>query len=168
MLDAINEAGGEGFVDKMTSRGEWFIVADTLEEAIAQAGLPTNTLTTIDSFNNYVNSNLDAEFGRTKFNGKVESGPFAVVKMEMHDHLTFGGLVIDTDAHVLDTEGSLTVSMPQATLYPALKAMHIRAVTVSLPFCSTVRLLERTPPNKHDCLISQAEGLPSAFLHILE
>lgn len=107
MLDAINEAGGEGFVDKMTSRGEWFIVADTLEEAIAQAGLPADTLTAIESFNSCVDSNLDAEFGRTKFSGKVESGPFAVVKMEMHYHLTFGGLVIDTDAHVLDTEGRI-------------------------------------------------------------
>lgn len=107
MLDAINEAGGEGFVDKMTSRGEWFIVADTLEEAIAQAGLPADTLTAIESFNSCVDSNLDAEFGRTKFNGKVESGPFAVVKMVMHYHLTFGGLVIDTDAHVLDTEGRI-------------------------------------------------------------
>lgn len=39
--------------------------------------------------------------------GKSKAARFAVVKMEMHYHLTFGGLVIDTDAHVLDTEGRI-------------------------------------------------------------
>ncbi len=169
MLDAINEAGGEGFVDKMTSRGEWFIVADTLEEAIAQAGLPTDTLTTIDSFNNYVNSNLEAEFGRTKFNGKVESGPFAVVKMEMHDHLTFGGLVIDTDAHVLDTEGRIINGLYAAgdviSGFEGDAHQSDDCITAVLFYG---KVAGATPPNKHDCLISQAEGLPSAFLHVLE
>lgn len=169
MLDAINEAGGEGFVDKMTSRGEWFIVADTLEEAIAQAGLPTDTLTTIDSFNNYVDSNLDAEFGRTKFNGKVESGPFAVVKMEMHYHLTFGGLVIDTDAHVLDTEGRIINGLYAAgDVISGFEGDAHQSGDCITTVLFYGKVAGATPPNKHDCLISQAEGLPSAFPHILE
>ena len=107
MLDAVKEAGGEGFVETMTSRGSWFVVADTLEEAAQQVGLDAQTLAqTVAEFNGYVDAGSDPEFGRTAFNGKVEQGPYAIVKMEMHYHLTFGGLVIDTEAHVLDENGA--------------------------------------------------------------
>ena len=103
MIEALNKT--EGFVDMMTSRGDWFVVADTLEEAAQKAGLDPVALTnTVAAFNGYVDAGSDPDFGRTAFNGKVENGPFAIVKMEMHYHLTFGGLVIDTDAHVLNAD----------------------------------------------------------------
>ena len=79
------------------------MVADSLEEALAKSGLDVETaMETITTFNGYVDAGTDPDFGRTAFNGKVENGPFAAVKMENHYHLTFGGLVIDTDAQVLD------------------------------------------------------------------
>ena len=56
----------------------------------------------------------DPDFGRKEFNGKVETGPFVISKLEMHYHLTFGGLVIDMDAHVLDEAGQ-----PISGLYAA-------------------------------------------------
>lgn len=102
MIHALNESV-EGFVDDMCSRGDWFVVADSLEEALAKSGLDVETaMETITTFNGYVDAGTDPDFGRTAFNGKVENGPFAAVKMENHYHLTFGGLVIDTDAQVLD------------------------------------------------------------------
>ena len=44
----------------------------------------------------------------------METGPFVISKLEMHYHLTFGGLVIDTDAHVLAEAGQ-----PISGLYAA-------------------------------------------------
>lgn len=114
MLNALN-AVSETFVDDMTSRGDWFVVADTLEEALSKARLDVaTTMETIETFNSYVDAENDPDFGRTKFNGKVENGPYVVVKMESHYHLTFGGLVIDTNAQVLDQN-----DQPIAHLYAA-------------------------------------------------
>ena len=114
MLDALNGIS-DTFVDTMTSRGDWFVVTDTLEEAIAKMGLDEATvMDTVNTFNGYVDAGSDPDFGRTAFNGKVENGPFVIVKMEMHYHLTFGGLVIDTDARVLDESGA-----PIANLFAA-------------------------------------------------
>ena len=115
MLEEVSKAGGEGFMDTMMSRGDWFVVADTLEEAAEKAGLDAAVVVqTVNTFNGYVDAGNDPEFGRTQFAGKVENGPFVVVKMEMHYHLTFGGLVIDTDARVLDEAGA-----PIKNLYAA-------------------------------------------------
>ncbi len=111
MINALNEET-EGFVDDVVSRGGWFFVGDTLEEAAEAAGLDAETVQkTVDQFNEYVDAEEDPEFGRTEFNGKVEEGPFAVVKMENHYHLTFGGLVINTDAQVLDEDGQVIANL---------------------------------------------------------
>ena len=90
-------------------------VADTLEEAATMAGLDLQVLrATVDQYNSDVKAGEDPDFGRKEFNGKVETGPFVISKLEMHYHLTFGGLVIDTNAHVLDEAGQ-----PISGLYAA-------------------------------------------------
>lgn len=107
MIEAINTVQ-EGLVDDLASRGDWFVVADTLEEALEKAGLDVETsLNSIEQFNTYVDENNDADFGRTEFNGKVENGPYVVAKMENLYHLTFGGLVINTNAEILDTDNNV-------------------------------------------------------------
>lgn len=106
MIDALN-AAQDGLVEDLASRGDWFVVADTLEEALEKAGLDVDTaMQSIEQFNGYVDAGNDPDFGRTEFNGKVENGPFVVAKMENLYHLTFGGLVINTNAQVLDTNGN--------------------------------------------------------------
>ena len=104
MIDAIN-ANTEGLAEKLIERGiAW--KADSVAEAAAAAGLDPEVLTaTVETFNGYVDAGQDAEFGRTAFNGKVEDGPVYIVKLQSAYHLTFGGLTIDADTHVLDTEG---------------------------------------------------------------
>ena len=104
MIDALNEAQ-EGFADDLAGRG-WFYVADTLAEAAGAAGLDAATVeATVEAFNGYVAAGEDPDFGRTEFNGAVEEAPFVVAKLETHFHLTFGGLVIDENAQVLDADG---------------------------------------------------------------
>ena len=103
LLGALEEAV-PGFVDTMKARGSWFIVRDTLEEAISEAGLDVSrVLSSVEAYNTCVDTGSDSQFGRTKFNGRIDEGPFCVICNEAHYHLTFGGLVIDTQARVLDT-----------------------------------------------------------------
>ena len=106
MIDAMN-AATEGLAEKIISRGiAW--QADTVEEAAALAGLdPAKLKETVDTFNGYVDAGADADFGRTQFSGKVEEGPVYICKLQSAYHLTFGGLTVDADTHVLSTEGAV-------------------------------------------------------------
>lgn len=104
MADAMEEKSA-GCVADYQERG-WLYVADTLEEAAQAAGLDPKTLArTVSKFNKFVDTGIDLEFGRTKFNGKVEEGPFLIAKMQVHYHLSLGGLVIDEQARVHDENG---------------------------------------------------------------
>ena len=106
MVDALN-ASKEGMAEDMINRG-LAVQADTLAEAAKLAGIDATTLeATVNVFNGYVTAGNDPEFGRTKFNGTVEEGPYYIAKLQMAAHLTFGGLVIDADSHVLDTNGNV-------------------------------------------------------------
>lgn len=112
MIDALNEKQ-EGFVDDLVNRG-WVVQAESLEEAAQLIGLDSATVkTTVDNFNKAVDEG-DIEFNRTTFNGKVETGPYLIAKMEMHYHLTFGGLVVDGNMQVLDVN-----DQPIENLYAA-------------------------------------------------
>ncbi len=105
MIETLN-AQKEGFANELAARGMAWI-ADSLEDAAALAGLDAATLAdTVSTFNSYVDAGNDQAFGRKDFNGKVENGPFCVVKLQLACHLTFGGLVIDNNAQVLDTQGN--------------------------------------------------------------
>lgn len=105
MIETLN-GQKEGFVDDLIARGMAY-TADTLEELAKISGLDADTLiTTVNTFNGYVDAGEDKDFGRKTFNGKVENGPFYAVKLQLACHLTFGGLVINEDAQVLDAEGN--------------------------------------------------------------
>lgn len=114
MIDALN-AAQEGLADDLAGKGDWFCVADTLAEAAQAAGLDADALAqTVETFNASVAAGTDEAFGRAEFNGDVSEAPFVVAKMEMHYHLTFGGLIIDENAQVIGTDGA-----PIAGLYAA-------------------------------------------------
>lgn len=113
MIDALN-AKTEGLADTLIERGMAY-KADTLEEAAQLAGLdPAALAATVETFNGYVDAQADPDFGRKAFNGKVETGPYYIAKLQLAAHLTFGGLVIDGQARVLDEDGA-----PIAGLYAA-------------------------------------------------
>ena len=105
MSDSLS-AVSDGFVEDLVGRG-WVYRADTLEEAAALAGLDAGTVAeTVAQYNGYVDAGSDPDFGRADFNSKSEEGPFLITKIEMHYHLTFGGLVVDTETRVLDADGN--------------------------------------------------------------
>lgn len=104
MIDALNDIK-EGLAEDLIARGMAF-TAETLEDAAAQAGLDAAALkATVEAYNGYVDKGEDPDFGRKTFNGKVENGPYYIAKLQLAAHLTFGGLVIDGESKVLDTEG---------------------------------------------------------------
>lgn len=91
------------------------IMADTLEELAEKMGFDEETtatfLQTIETYNSYVDAGEDPTFGKTSFAFKVEKGPFFATPRKPALHHTMGGLTIDTDAHVLDTEGNVITGL---------------------------------------------------------
>lgn len=82
--------------------------ADTLEEAAEKMGLnPATVRETIDRFNSFVDNEEDLDFGRYSFKGKVETAPFIIIAMSPAYHHTMGGVQIDAQCHVLNTEGNI-------------------------------------------------------------
>lgn len=113
MIDALNGIT-EGLADDLIARGMAF-KADTLEEAAKLAGMDAAALAaTVETYNGYVDAGEDKDFGRKNFNGKVENGPYYIAKLQLAAHLTFGGLVIDAQSQVLDSNNA-----PIAGLYAA-------------------------------------------------
>ena len=106
MIAALEEKT-PGLSEDLISRGMAY-QADTLEDLAQLAALDGETLlSTIDAFNGFVDAGEDQDFGRTAFNGKVEEGPFYAAKLQLACHLTFGGLVIDTQGRVLEDRKSV-------------------------------------------------------------
>ena len=96
---------GEAKVADSVAKGYAF-VGDTLEEAAEKAGIDAaNLVETVAKFNTYVENESDPDFGRYGFLGKVEEGPFMIVPMAPALHHTMGGLRINKDTEVLNTEG---------------------------------------------------------------
>ncbi|MCR4434224.1 MAG: FAD-dependent oxidoreductase [Clostridiales bacterium] len=81
--------------------------ADTLEELAKKLGMDANTLTQeVNKYNSYVDAGKDPDFGKNVFTAKIEA-PYVARAMKPSIHHTMGGLVVDVDAHVIDTKGKV-------------------------------------------------------------
>lgn len=80
---------------------------DTLEELAEQIGVNAeNLVKTVEAFNELVKGNGEDEFGRAVYDHTIEVGPFwASAKQRPCLHHTMGGVKIDVDARVIDTNG---------------------------------------------------------------
>ena len=86
----------------MISKGE------TLTELAETIGVPAETLEqTISEFNDLVKAGQPDEFGRRTWESTIEEGPFYAVAFSPCVHHTMGGLEIDSEAKVLNTEGQV-------------------------------------------------------------
>ena len=95
------------------NRGDGIVMAEKVGEHLRDMGFMQsylkgyqNLAASVATFNGYVDAGTDADFGRAKFNGKVENGPCYICKLQLAAHLTFGGLVIDAQSQVLDVNGA--------------------------------------------------------------
>ena len=83
---------------------------DTLEEAAQAAGIDGEALVkTVETYNSYVEAGEDAEFGRSAeyMTMPVGDGPYYIVEQKPRFATTMGGLVIDTDLHVINKDGEI-------------------------------------------------------------
>ena len=81
---------------------------DTYEALAAELGIPADAFAaTMEKWNGYVAEKNDPDFGRTSFAAPLDTAPFYAVKVTAGIHHTMGGLKIDSETHVLNTEGNI-------------------------------------------------------------
>ena len=111
--DIDTAVSADGFSLRFLEEQGYIYVADTLEELVeklnaAGANMDVETLkATIDAFNTCVENDSDPEFGRTLFSTKLEKGPWVATPRQACLHHTMGGVKIDTECCVLDTNGDV-------------------------------------------------------------
>lgn len=104
--DSIEENHG-GEVAYMFAMKE-LVKADTLEEAADFFGIDAAALAeTVAQYNQYVEAGKDDDFGRGSMNSKIETAPYYIVVATPAVHHTMGGVQINTDAQVIDTNGNV-------------------------------------------------------------
>lgn len=100
--DSCNE-----LIDKLLNDGH-SVKADTLDELAEKIGVDADTLkATVEAYNAGMTSGKD-EFGKaTSEDSTILQAPFYASLRTPTVHYTMGGIQIDTDAHVLNAEGSI-------------------------------------------------------------
>ena len=107
IIDEMNGVSIYGKVINEMGNGETVFYAETVEELAAQSGLDLNTLkATFDAYNASVESGVDP-IGRKNMQRKFGEGPFCLIRSEIMVHHTMGGVEINTDCEVLDTNGNV-------------------------------------------------------------
>ena len=95
-------------VEDLIKNGD-VIVGDTIEELAEKLGIDPATLKeTVDTYNEAVRNGEDKEFGRIRFddNSEYVEGPFYACPRKPASHNTKGGVVVNINTEVLDTEGN--------------------------------------------------------------
>jgi urocanate reductase len=82
--------------------------ADSLEELAEQIGIdPAVLVEEIDKYNSYVDAGEDPEFHKSAFDLKVVKAPFYATPRRPAVHHTMGGLKINTETQVINTDGDV-------------------------------------------------------------
>lgn len=71
-------------------------------------GLDPSALTaTLERYNGFVESGVDPDFSRTSMARPITTAPYYAVEVGPAVHHTMGGIKIDTEARVIDTDGNV-------------------------------------------------------------
>ena len=94
-------------IEKYVSTGIT-VQGDTIEDLAAQIEVDPATLAeTLKNWNQYVADQNDPDFGRdTGMDNDLSTAPYYAIKIAPGIHHTMGGVHIDTDAEVIDTNGN--------------------------------------------------------------
>lgn len=83
------------------------VQGSTYAELAEAMGVPADALeNTMNTWNQCVADKTDAEFGRTSFANALDSAPYYAIKIAPGVHHTMGGVKINTNTQVLDTNGN--------------------------------------------------------------
>lgn len=82
------------------------VQANSINELAQKLSIDANTLhKTIERYNHFVNNKQDEDFGRTTgLRHPIDKAPFYAIKIAPGIHHTMGGVTINTETQVLDTE----------------------------------------------------------------
>lgn len=84
------------------------VKADTLEEAAKFFDINVEEFKkTVENYNSYVKDGKDTEFNKRLLTNPISEGPFYLMKAAPAVHHTMGGLKINTNAEVINTEGNV-------------------------------------------------------------
>lgn len=101
MVDASSVIAG--YINK-----GYTVEGGTIEELAAAIGADaTNLATTIEKWNGFVAAKKDADFNRTSFKNPLDTAPYYAIKIAPGVHHTMGGIEINTNAEVIDTNGNV-------------------------------------------------------------
>lgn len=101
-----NKIAKNADVEGMEAAGN-VVVADTLEELAEKLEIPVDTFVAeIERYNSFVDAQKDDDFGKPLFGEKIDEAPFVATPRSPALHHTMGGVKIDTETHVLSTEGT--------------------------------------------------------------
>lgn len=88
-------------------KNDLLVKADTIKEVADFFEVDAVELQkTVDKYNSYVADGKDPEFNKRSLPSTIEVGPFYLLKATPAVHHTMGGIKINTNAQVLDTEGN--------------------------------------------------------------
>lgn len=94
-------------IEKLVSEGAIYR-AQSIEELAKQIGVdPAVLKQTHETFNSYVETGKDSEFGRSLFGEKIDTPPFYASPRTPTVHHTMGGIEIDLKTRVLDKDGEI-------------------------------------------------------------
>ena len=106
-----NKIAKNADVAGMEAKGN-VVVADTLEELAEKLGIPADTFVeTIERYNSFVDAQKDDDFGKPLFGEKIDEAPFVATPRSPSLHHTMGGVKIDTNTHVISTEGNVIAGL---------------------------------------------------------
>lgn len=84
------------------------VKADTIEEAAAFFDIDAKELKkTVEKYNEYAKNGKDEEFNKRGTLTAFTDGPYYIMKSKPAIHHTMGGIKINTDANVIDTDGNV-------------------------------------------------------------
>jgi succinate dehydrogenase/fumarate reductase flavoprotein subunit len=85
-----------------------YVTGDTIEELAANMGVDAENLrVAIEDYNAHVDSQEPDAFGRTLFTTKLATAPYYAFTRAPSAHHTLGGININENAQVLDTDGNV-------------------------------------------------------------
>lgn len=94
-------------IDELVAAGKAF-KADTLEDLAAQIGVNAdNLVAAVEEFNKHVETKEPDEFGRTLYQWKIDTPPYYAGARKPTVHHTMGGIEINAQAQVIDTNGNV-------------------------------------------------------------
>ena len=82
------------------------VSANSLEELAEKLGIPADTFVAeVERYNSFCLSGVDEDFGKPLFGLPIDEAPFVATPRSPSLHHTMGGVKIDTETRVLNTEG---------------------------------------------------------------